>query len=58
MMIIFRVQRVSDSVDPTIKPLKHFLKREDAEDYVERMQPKNDKHAFFKKLTIEEVVVH
>lgn len=57
-MIIFRVQRVSDSVDPTIKPLKYFLKRKDAEDYVKRTQPNTDKHAFFKKLQIEEVIVH
>lgn len=58
MIIIQRVQRVSDSVDPTIKPLKYFLKKEDAEDYVERMQPKTNKYAFFKKLAIVEVRVH
>lgn len=58
MIVVHRVQRVSDSVDPTIKPLKYFLKRKDAEDYVERMQPKTKKYAFFKKLEIEEVTVH
>lgn len=57
-MIIYRVQRVSDAIDPTIKPLKYFLNRPDAETYVKKMQPETNKFAFFKKLEIEEVRVY
>lgn len=58
LMIIYRVQRVSDSIDVAIDPLRYCFSQEVAEAYAEKVRPKIAKEAFYKKVEVVEVKVY
>ena len=57
-MTICRVQRVSDSIDETIDPLRYFFGREAAEAYAQKIRPKIKREAFYRKVEVVEVKVY